>query len=170
MVFGSEDERHFWIGTPLDMEAKVCLDLEELVKRSIGVFGKSGTGKTFLTRLLLVGILQGDRASSLIFDMHSEYGWGGRDADRNLTVKGLKQLFSSRVTTFTLDEEQARRRNSSTDEVVRIGYGEIEPEDVELLKETLNLSDVAASASYNLQQKYGPRDWMRIFLALPGTG
>ena len=168
MVFGSEDERHFWIGTPLDMEAKVCLDLEELVKRSIGVFGKSGTGKTFLTRLLLVGILQGDRASSLIFDMHSEYGWGGRDADRNVTVKGLKQLFPSRVSTFTLDEDQARRRNSSTDQVVRIGYGEIEPEDVELLKETLNLSDVAASAAYNLQQKYGPRDWMRSFLALQG--
>ena len=167
-VFGREDERHFWIGNPLDMETKVCLDLEELVKRSIGVFGKSGTGKTFLTRLLLVGILQGDRASSLIFDMHSEYGWGGRDADRNLTVKGLKQLFSSRVSTFTLDVEQARRRNSSTDEVVRIGYNEIEPEDIELLKETLNLSDVAASAAYNLQQKYGPRDWMRSFLSLQG--
>ena len=50
-VFGSEDQRHFWIGNPLDMETKVCLDLDELVKRSIGVFGKSGTGKTFLTRL-----------------------------------------------------------------------------------------------------------------------
>ena len=168
MVFGSEDEHHFWIGNPLDMETKVCLDLEELVKRSIGVFGKSGTGKTFLTRLLLVGILQGGQASSLIFDMHSEYGWGGRDADRNVMVKGLKQLFPSQVSTFTLDEEQARRRNSSTDEVVRIGYGDIEPEDIELLKETLNLSDVAASAAYNLQQKYGPREWMRSFLSLQG--
>ena len=49
-VFGREDEGHFFIGNPLDMDAKVCLDLEELVKRSIGVFGKSGTGKTFLTR------------------------------------------------------------------------------------------------------------------------
>ena len=53
MVFGSEDEKKFFIGTPLDMETKVCLNLEELVKRSNGVFGKSGTGKTFLTRLLL---------------------------------------------------------------------------------------------------------------------
>ena len=72
-VFGSEDDQHFWIGNPLDMQSKLCLNLEELVKRSIGVFGKSGTGKTFLTRLLLVGILQGNQASSLIFDMHSEY-------------------------------------------------------------------------------------------------
>ena len=48
-VFGEEDEDHFWVGSPLDMETKVCLDLDELVKRSVGVFGKSGTGKTFLT-------------------------------------------------------------------------------------------------------------------------
>ena len=131
LVFGREDQGHFWIGNPLDMETKVCLDLDELVKRSIGVFGKSGTGKTFLTRLLLVGILQGRKASSLIFDMHSEYGWGAKDADGGRMVKGLKQLFPSQVSTFTLDEESSLRRRSSPDEVVRIGYGEIEPEDVD---------------------------------------
>jgi uncharacterized protein len=168
VVFGREDEQHFWIGNPLDMDTKVCLDLEQLVKRSIGVFGKSGTGKTFLTRLLLVGILQGGQASSLIFDMHSEYGWGGRDADKNTMVKGLKQLFLSQVSTFTLDEEHSRRRGVSTDEVVRIGYGEIEPEDVELLRETLNLSDVAASAAFNLERRFGQRDWVRSFLELEG--
>jgi uncharacterized protein len=168
MVFGKEDEGHFWIGNPLDMDTKVCLDLEQLVKRSIGVFGKSGTGKTFLTRLLLVGILQGGQASSLIFDMHSEYGQGGQDADRNTTVKGLKPLFQSQVSTFTLDEEHSRRRGASADEVVRIGYGEIEPEDVELLRETLNLSDVAASAAFNLERKFGQRDWLRSFLELEG--
>ncbi len=168
MVFGKEDERHFWIGTPLDMEAKVCLDLEELVKRSIGVFGKSGTGKTFLTRLLLVGILKGGKASSLIFDMHSEYGYGGQDSDNGRFVKGLKQLFPSQVSTFTLDEESSRRRGSTPDETVRIGYGEIEPEDVELLRETLNLSEVAAAAAYNLEQRFGPGRWLQEFLELEG--
>ena len=53
LVFGEEDDRHFWIGSPLDMETRLCLDMPELVMRSNGVFGKSGTGKTFLTRLLL---------------------------------------------------------------------------------------------------------------------
>ena len=167
-VFGNEDERHFWIGNPLDMEAKVCLDLDELVKRSIGVFGKSGTGKTFLTRLLLVGILQGGQASSLIFDMHSEYGWGAHDSDGKRFAKGLKQLFPSRLSTFTLDEESSRRRGSSTDDVVRIGYGDIEPEDVEMLRETLNMSEVAASAAFNLQQKFGQRHWMSQFLNMEG--
>ena len=167
-VFGREDEGHFFIGNPLDMDAKVCLDLEELVKRSIGVFGKSGTGKTFLTRLLLVGILQSGQASSLIFDMHSEYGWGSQDSDGTTFIKGLKQLFPSQVATFTLDEESSRRRGSAADEVVRIGYGEIEPEDVEMLRETLNLSDVAAGAAYNLERKFGPGRWMQAFLGLEG--
>jgi DNA helicase HerA-like ATPase len=58
LVFGQEDERQFYIGTPLDMETKICLNLFEFVKRSNGIFGKSGTGKTFLTRLLLIGMLQ----------------------------------------------------------------------------------------------------------------
>ena len=165
-VFGQEDQSHFWIGSPLDMEHKLCLDLDELVKRSIGVFGKSGTGKTFLTRLILVGILQQGQASSLIFDMHSEYGWGAADPENRRFAKGLKQLFPAQVSTFTLDEESSKRRQSPFDEVVRIGYGEIEPEDVEMLRETLNLSEVAASAAFNLQQKFGQRDWMAKFLAL----
>ena len=166
-VFGQDDAGHFWIGNPLDMDTKVCLDLDALVRRSIGVFGKSGTGKTFLTRLLLVGILQGDTASSLVFDMHSEYGWSGQDSDRNMQVKGLKQLFPSLVSTFTLDEESSRRRGSSVDEVVRIGYNEIEPEDVELLRENLNLSEVAASAAFNLQQRFGG-NWLGQFLQRQG--
>jgi DNA helicase HerA-like ATPase len=170
LVFGSEDDGNFWIGNPLDMDTKLCLDLNELVKRSIGVFGKSGTGKTFLTRLLLVGILQAGQASSLIFDMHSEYGWQGQDTDRGISVKGLKQLFGSKVSTFTLDEENSRRRGATPDETVRLGYNHIEPEDVELLRETLNLSQVAASAAFNLRERFGEDEWLKEFLAVGRSG
>jgi hypothetical protein len=166
MVFGREDERHFYIGNPLDMETKLCLDLEEFVKRSNGIFGKAGTGKTFLTRLLLIGILQKDTASSLVFDMHSEYGWQGYREGGGY-VKGLKQLFPSKVGIFTLDEESARRRRLSPDFVIRVGYDEIEPEDVELLRETLNLSEVAAQGAYMLERNYG-KGWLREFLELEG--
>ncbi|MGD9394682.1 MAG: DUF87 domain-containing protein, partial [Dehalococcoidia bacterium] len=77
LVFGKEGPQRFHIGNPLDMETKLCLDLEEFVKRSNGIFGKSGTGKTFLTRILLIGMLQKSKAVNLIFDMHNEYGWKG---------------------------------------------------------------------------------------------
>ena len=169
-VFGSEEDGNFWIGSPLDMETKLCLDLGELVKRSMGVFGKSGTGKTFLTRLLLTGILQNGDASSLIFDMHSEYGWQGQDTDKGVNVKGLKQLFGAKVSTFTLDEEHSRRRGLSTDETVHLGFNHVEPEDVELLRESLNLSDVAASAAYNLREKYGEESWLKEFLNAGKSG
>jgi DNA helicase HerA-like ATPase len=165
LVFGKEDKHHFWIGNPLDMQIKLCLDIHRFVERSNGVFGKSGTGKTFLTRLLLAGILQSGVAVNLVFDMHSEYGWAGY-AEGGREVKGLKQLFGSKVAVFSLDEESSRRRGVSPDYVVRIGYEEIEPQDIQVLRGALGLSDAAADAAYGLQRKFGRKGWLREFLAL----
>ena len=167
LVFGAEDEQHFWIGSPLDMEEKLCLDIEELVKRSNGVFGKSGTGKTFLTRLLLIGILQSRKAVNLVFDMQSEYGWKGY-SESGPEVKGLKQLFSSKVAVFSLDEASSRRRGLTPDYVVKIGYEEIEPEDIQILRETMGLSEVAADAAYSLQRHFGKKRWLKDFLSVEG--
>jgi DNA helicase HerA-like ATPase len=164
-VFGSEDERKFFIGTPLDMETRICLDLAELVKRSNGIFGKSGTGKTFLTRMLLIGMLQKSAAVNLVFDMHNEYGWEGR-SETGYKVKALKQLFPDKVAVFTLDEESSRRRKVSTDAVVRLGYDEIEPEDIVLLRQTLNLTEAAVQATYQLARRFGDRKWIQSTLNL----
>ena len=124
-IFGHEgDPRYFHVGQPLDMDTPVCIDLESFIERSNGIFGKTGTGKTFLTRLMLAGLIHKDRAVNLIFDMHSEYGWqatqesgsGGRLG----FVKGLKQLFGSKVAIFTIDPESARRRGVQSDFAVKI--------------------------------------------------
>jgi hypothetical protein len=166
-VFGQVSEGQFWIGTPLDMiETKVRLDLGELAKRSNGVFGKSGTGKTFLTRLLLMGILQEGAAANLVFDMHSEYGWEGY-SEGGRKVKALKQLFPTKVAVFALDEENARRRQVSADFIVKIGYDEIEPEDIVMLSETLNLTEAAAQAPYRLARHFGGQ-WLESFLNVEG--
>ena len=167
MVFGKEDKERFWIGNPLDMETKLCLNLEELVKRSNGIFGKSGTGKTFLTRILLIGMLQKSQAVNLIFDMHNEYGWAGT-REGGPPVKALKQLFPSSVAVFTLDEENSRRRGVSTDFVVRIGYDEIEPGDIEILRQTLNLTDLAVEAVYQLARRFG-KVWLQSTLDIKDT-
>jgi uncharacterized protein len=168
MVFGVEDARRFYVGTPLDMEARVCIDMQELVKRSNGVFGKSGTGKTFLTRLLLIGMLQKSQTTSLIFDMHNEYGWEG-SSEREHKVKGLKQLFPGKVAVFSLDEKYDQRRKVKSDFVVRIGRDEIEPEDIELLKSLLNLTDGAVQAMYVLAKEFGDDKWMESTLDLFDT-
>lgn len=164
MVFGRESQQNYFIGNPLDMEVKLCLNLPEFVTRSNGVFGKSGTGKTFLTRLLLIGILQKKAAVNLVFDMHSEYGWMGT-REKSAPVKGLKQLFPSDVSVFTLDEQNSADRGVSTDFVVKIGMDEIEPDDIQLLRQTLNLTDQAVSATYQLERRF-KKTWIEQTLEL----
>lgn len=166
-VFGSVAEGQFYIGTPLDMETRVRLDTAKLVTRSNGIFGKSGTGKTFLARLVLIGILQEGSAINLIFDMHNEYGWEGT-SEGSRKVKGLKQLFGSKVAIFALDAESARRRKVSPDYEVKIGYDEIEPDDIALLKETLDLTDAAVGVPYRLARHSKGQKWLEEFLAIEG--
>ena len=164
LVFGKEDKERFWVGNPLDMEVKLCLNLPKFAERSNGIFGKSGTGKTFLTRILLIGMLQKSAAVNLVFDMHSEYGWQGTNK-KGPPVKGLKQLFPSKVAVFTIDEKSARYQKVKPDFVVRIGYDEIEPEDMVLLRQTLNLTLPATEAIYQLRKSFG-RQWLRRTLEL----
>ncbi len=162
-VFGQEDVTHFNVGTPLELEGtQVNLDLKRLVERSSGVFGKSGTGKSFLTRIILAGVIQRSMAVNLIFDMHNDYGWEVGD-ERGLKVKGLRQLFPSQVSIFTLDEDSSRRRNARYDYVVTLGYDEIEPEDLAMLKTTMNLSDGMIDAAYTLRKKWG-KEWIQKLL------
>ncbi|MCL4459616.1 MAG: ATP-binding protein [Chloroflexi bacterium] len=167
-VFGQEDDRHFHIGTPLDMETKVCLDLKRLVERSSGVFGKSGTGKTFLTRLLLTGIAQKRVAVNLVFDMHNEYGWQGT-MEGGRYVKGLKQLFGVHVAIFALDEKSARDRGVMPDFVVEIGYDQIEPNDVLMLRETLELTEAQIESIHRLARIYGESRWFEAFIEMDGS-
>ena len=169
-VFGTEDDRRIWVGNPLDMQdTRIHLDLEELVKRSNGVFGKSGTGKSFLTRILLAGILQKQAAVNLVFDMHSEYGWQGSN-EGNTAVKGLKQLFPSKVAVFSLDPESSSRRGISPDVEVKIGYKDIEPEDIEMLAEALNITPQGVTAVYDVVKNFGQDSWLKEFLELDRDG
>jgi uncharacterized protein len=163
-VFGAEDGTHFNVGAPLELEhTQINLDLKRLVERSVGVFGKSGTGKSFLTRVLLAGVISKGQASSLIFDMHNDYGWEIAD-ERGHKVKGLYQLFPGRVTILTLDSESSRRRDSRYDFEVKLSYKEIEPEDIAMLKGTMSLSDTMVDAAYTLRKRWG-EDWIKRLLA-----
>jgi DNA helicase HerA-like ATPase len=163
MVFGREDEQHFHIGEPLDMEdVQINLHLPQMIERSVGVFGKSGTGKSFLTRLLLAGVIQRRAAVSLIFDMHNDYGWEVQTESRT-KVKGLKQLFEQQVAIFTLDEESSRRRRVRPDFTVVLDWSDIQPEDLEMLRTTLNLSDQMIGAAYSLRREWG-RGWIKRLL------
>lgn len=163
-VFGREDAKHWHIGSPLDMEGvKVNLDLARFVERSSGVFGKSGTGKSFITRTILAGIVKAGSAVNLIFDMHNDYGWAVVD-EHGREYKGLRQLFDDgRVQVITLDPETSRHRNSKVDGALQIALDDIDPEDVEMLAGIIGLSEVQVGALYYLRRKLG-RDWISKLL------
>ncbi|MCU0512726.1 MAG: ATP-binding protein [Anaerolineae bacterium] len=163
-VFGSEGQENFNVGSPLELQdTRIHLNLRRLVERSIGVFGKSGTGKSFLTRVLMAGIIKSNVGVSLIFDMHNDYGWE-IVSEGEKTVKGLKQLFGEKVSILTLDEESSRRRNARYDFAVRLGWDEIEPEDIAMLKASLNLSDTMVDAAYTLHKLWG-KTWINQLIA-----
>lgn len=171
-VFGSESlgDRFFSVGTPLDMETPVCLDLDRFIERSNGLFGKTGTGKTFLTRLILSGLIKNEKAVNLIFDMHNEYGWQGqREAGKGKggMVKGLKPLFGSQVAIFTLDPESTRRRGVQADHEVWVSYDQIEVEDVTLLQDELGLHQTAVESASLIYAKYGS-EWLQALLEQDG--
>ncbi len=158
-VFGEEDEKRFNIGNPLDMEYKLCLDIPKFVERSNGIFGKSGTGKTFFTRLLLGAMIQKSKGVNLIFDMHNEYGHAGTSEEQG-KVKGLKQFFPGKVTTFSLEEHALH-----SDGRVEIDLEDLEPEDFSILGRTLNMTDLAVSATYACRRRFG-KNWIREVLRI----
>ncbi len=156
-VFGVEDEHHFNVGSPLELEeTQINLDLRKLVERSVGVFGKSGTGKSFLTRMLIAGIIHRGAAVNLIFDMHNDYGWEATN-ESGPRVKGLKQLFNDKVSICTLDPESSLKRNAKVDFEVKLGYDEIEPEDIEALRESMGLTDAMLDAARTVAKRWNKR-------------
>ena len=169
MVFGWEDDpfrRNFSVGQPLDMEVPICLDLDRLVERSNGVFGKSGTGKSFLTRLLISGIIRKQAAVNLMFDMHSEYGWEAmREGKQVATVKGLRQLFPGQVEIFTLDAESTNRRGVRDAQELFLSYEQIEIEDIRLVGSELGISEAALDNASILYSEYG-RSWINRLLIM----
>ena len=168
-VFGWEDDPHrrnFAIGQPLDMDVPICIDLDRFVERSNGVFGKSGTGKSFLTRLLLSGIIRKQAAVNLIFDMHSEYGWEATCEGKQFsTVKGLQQLFPGQVQIYTLDPESTKRRGVASAQELYLAYDQIEVEDIMLVRNELNLSEASLENAMILRNEFG-RSWITQLLAM----
>jgi len=165
-IFGDEkkDTKFFNIGMPLDMETPVCVNLDLFVERSNGIFGRTGTGKTFITRLILAALVKNDSCANLIFDMHSEYGLQARKEGQGESfVKGLKTLFPNKVVIFSLDPDSTRRRGGMPDVEVALSYDDIGVDDIMPLAGELNLHPTAVEAAYLISAKH-KRRWLSVLL------
>jgi uncharacterized protein len=165
-VFGKpEKEGNFVVGSTREQGLPVCINLEKFVQRSAGIFGATGTGKSFLTRIILAGLIQYNKASVLVFDMHNEYGYDDTASDTNQRVVGLKTKFPSRVRIVGLGRN-ATIRGQSPDFQLEIAEKDIQPQDVEMLTHELNLKETTATTLEALVHAFGQAAWFRQFKAM----
>jgi uncharacterized protein len=169
-IFGEPNKKgNFIIGYTREQHHPVCLDLEKFVQRSSGIFGATGTGKSFLTRIILAGLIQHDRSAVLIFDMHNEYGPDDTASDTNTKVPGLRSKFPGKVQMVGLGRDSTVR-GMTPDFQLEIAERSITPADIEMLTRELNLRDTTATTLSALQHSFGQANWFREFRCLrPGA-
>jgi len=160
-IFGKEGDKRFVIGHTREQGYPVRIDLEKFVQRSAGIFGATGTGKSFLTRILLAGLIHHDAAATLVFDMHNEYAYDDIASDTNKRVVGLQTKFGSKVFVVGLGKN-ATIRGQRPDLDLLISQRDIEPEDILLLSRTLNLRDTTPTTLHALYSSFGDR-WLTEF-------
>ena len=168
-AFSTDGRPAIPVGAPLGMEGlEVGVDFERLFERSAGVFGKSGTGKSVLVLHLLDAMLtrsaavptNGERTVALVFDMHNDYGWSMKfQGPGTRELRSLKQRHQTDVELYTLESGATR-----SDGQILIGTRDIQPDDLEVLRETLGLSDLAIDAAHACRRRFGP-GWIDEILA-----
>jgi len=161
-IFGRDEKNNFVIGYTREGEHPVRIDLNKFVQRSSGIFGATGTGKSFLTRLVLAGLVHHSVASVLLFDMHNEYGLDDIASDTGERVTGLKSKFPGKVRVVGLGKG-AQIRGQSPDFNLEIPMSAIQPEDIELLTRELNLKETTPTTLEALVTTIGRETWFKTF-------
>jgi hypothetical protein len=162
-IFGkSEDEGNFVVGYTREQGHPVCINLDKFVQRSAGVFGATGTGKSFLTRLVLAGLIQHNAASVLVFDMHNEYGFDDISTDTHTNVIGLHTKFRNKLRVIALGRGSLIR-GIQPDFTLEIDERDIKPEDIEMLTTELNLKETTPTTLDALVSDFGRDSWFREF-------
>jgi hypothetical protein len=164
-IFGDPNaDGNFVVGYTREQGHPVCINLEKFVQRSSGVFGATGTGKSFLTRLVLAGLMKYDRAAVLVLDMHNEYGFNDKASDTKKDVKGLKTLFGSKVRCVGLGRG-ATIRGEQVDFNLEISMKDISTSDIETLSRELNLRETTPTTLNALYSSFKD-DWFARFKAM----
>lgn len=161
-IFGKDEKGNFIIGETREQGHPVRINLEKFVQRSSGIFGATGTGKSFLTRLVLAGLIHYNAASVLVFDMHNEYGFDDTASDTGERVIGLKTKFRAGVRVVALGSG-SQIRGEPVDFNLEIAMRDIRPPDIELLARELNLRETTPTTLDALIKTYGPKKWFKKF-------
>ena len=164
-VFKPKSDSGFIIGSTREQGHPVHIDMEKFVQRSSGIFGATGTGKSYLTRMILAGLMQSKQAAVLVFDMHNEYAFGDVSPDTNLKAPGLREKLPGRVKSCALGPSASVRRNTPDFDLV-LEYSDILPSDIEMLTRELNLRETTPTTLSALVHKFGQQNWFESFMKM----
>ncbi len=165
-IFGSpSDKKFFEIGSTREQGHPVAINMEKFVQRSSGIFGSTGTGKSYLTRMILAGLIHSREASALVFDMHNEYAYGNVSPDTRTQVPGLKHKLRDRVKVCALGSG-SRTGGLMPDFDLVIEYSDITADDILMLSKELNLRDTTATTLSALVRSFGAENWFQSFMEL----
>lgn len=136
----------------------VHFDIDRVKERSIGVFGKSGSGKSTATRLITAQYIQHGE-TLLIFDEHKEYGKTHKAEGR--TMYGFQDIFPDKVKVVTfgnLSYQTPDKKSHQADIALKIPVSIITAEDILQVGEALRLSGGASKVMAALERKL-KSDW-----------
>lgn len=173
--YGKADSRKLWsLGSPKapiigeDITVFVPVNVDVLVRGCFGIFGKSGTGKTFLGNLIATYIVLANHAGAfekkvklLILDMHSEYGLKVKDQLGEEFADGVGLAFKYDFLRITPDEILSRETGL---DMFILSYKGITVEDLiasgEALGFTKTFMDLLPSIASLLRAKFGDK-WLK---------
>jgi uncharacterized protein len=96
--------------------------------------------------VILAGLIKRDKTAVLIFDMHNEYGPDDTASDTGARVPGLKGKFPAKVRMVGLGRG-ATIRGMSPDYNLEIAEADIQPEDILMLSQELNLRETSSTTT-----------------------
>jgi hypothetical protein len=165
-IFGRDEKGFFEIGKTREQGHPVRINLNKFVQRSSGIFGATGSGKSFLTRVVLAGLVKHTDVSLLVFDMHNEYGYTYNPPEGGNAVPGLKDKMGSKVKITGLGRgKDAMYQGMAPDINLEIAMSDIHTSDIEILSHELNLRETTATTLSALYSRF-KENWFSEFMKL----
>jgi len=165
-IFGKDEGTFFEIGRTREQDHPVRIDLNRLIQRSSGIFGATGSGKSFLTRVVLAGLITKTDVSLLVFDMHNEYGYTYSPPEGGAAVPGLKDQLRQKITIVGLGRgKDAMYQGNTPDINLELAMRDIHTGDIEMLSQALNLRETTSTTLAALFG-YFRENWFQEFMKM----
>lgn len=167
-VYGNpSDPDRAHIGGTREENYPVSIDLNRFLERSFGVFGMSGSGKSYLLKVLLSESIRQDKTNFLIYDFHNEFAYRDINPETKKQIPGLKDLHPNNVLAANVGKKTVINGHQ-VDMNLMISMADILPGDILNMADDLHLTKVAEQVMNVIYNKWG-HNWLYNFMNLLPT-